>query len=95
MPIDVQSSFQKVDKEAQIFPIYKQLRADQKKLEKKVSDSFDKNENKLKTQLSEWSEKKQDFQDDVKTAFTELVKLSKLINGSGADTNSYLKKVFI
>lgn len=95
MPIDVQSSFQKVDKEAQIFPVYKQLKEDQKKLEKKVSNSFDKNENKLKTQLSEWSEKKQEFQDDVKTAFTELVKLSKLINGSGADTNSYLKKIFI
>jgi hypothetical protein len=45
--------------------------------------------------LSEWSEKKQDFQDDVKTAFTELVKLSKLIKGSGADSDNYLKKIFI
>ena len=95
MPIDVSESFKKVDKEAQIFPTYKKLRADQKKLEKKVSNSFDTSENFLKTQLSEWSEKKQDFQDDVTTAFKELVKLSKLINGSGADTNNYLKKVFI
>lgn len=95
MPIDVQESFKKVDKEAQIFPTYKRLRAEQKRLEKKVSSSFDTNENYLKTQLSEWSEKKQDFQDDVVTAFKELVNLSKLLNGSGADTSSYLKKIFI
>lgn len=96
MPIDVQNSFKKVDKAAQVFPVYKQLRDDQKKLEKKVSSSFDKNENKIKTQLGEWTEKKQKFQEDsIETAFDELAKLMKLIRGSGSDSNTYVKKVFI
>ncbi len=95
MPVEVGQSFKKVDKAAQVFPVYKQLREDQKKLQKRASDSFDTGEQFLKTQLSEWSEKKQDFQDDVKTAFTELVKLSKLIKGSGIDSDNYLKKIFI
>lgn len=95
MPIDVSQSFKKVDKAAQVFPIYKQLRTDQKKLQKVASDSFDISEKFSKTQLSEWSEKKQEYQDDIKTAFTELVKLSKLISGSGADSNTYIKKLFI
>ena len=95
MPIEVSQSFKKVDKAAQVFPIYKQLRTDQKRLQKIASDSFDTGEKYLKTQLSEWSEKKQEYQDDIKTAFTELVKLSKLISGSGADSNSYIKKLFI
>lgn len=96
MPIDVQNSFKKVDKAAQVFPVYKQLRDDQKKLEKKVSNSFDKNENKIKTQLGEWTEKKQKFQEDsIETAFDELAKLMKLIRGSGSDSNTYVKKVFI
>lgn len=90
--IDISQGFKKLDKEAQIFPKYKELKKDQKNLKKKVSNSFDKSEKFLKTQLSEWSEKKQEYQKNTKTAFEELVNLIKLARGSGADTNSYVKK---
>ena len=95
MAVDISESFKKIDKEAQIYPTYKKLKEDETKLKKKVSDSFDKSENFLKNQLSELKDKKQKFQEEKTNAFKELVKLSKLLNGSGADTNNYLKKVFI
>jgi hypothetical protein len=55
---DISDGFKKLDKKARIFPRYDNLRKDQEKLKKKVSNSFDKNEKFLKTQLTEWSEKK-------------------------------------
>ena len=76
--IDISQGFKKLDKEAQIFPKYKELKKDQKNLKKKVSNSFDKSEKFLKTELSEWSEKKQEYQKTTKTAFEELVNLIKL-----------------
>jgi len=91
--IDISDGFKNLNKEAQIFPTYNKLRNDQKKLKKKVSNSFDKSEKFLKTQLSEWSEKKQEYQKTTKTAFEELVNLVNLTRGSGAETNSYVKKI--
>jgi hypothetical protein len=90
--VDISQGFKKVDKAAQVFPKYKELKDSQKKLKKKASDSFDKSEKYLKTQLSEWSENKQQYQHDVKTSFEELANLIKLTRGSGAETNSYVKK---
>jgi hypothetical protein len=90
--IDISQGFKNLDKDAQIFPKYRELKKDQKNLKKKVSNSFDKSEKFLKTQLSEWSEKKQEYQDTIRTAFEELVNLIKLTRGSGAETNSYVKK---
>lgn len=90
--IDISQGFKKIDKEAQIFPKYKELKEFNKKLKKKTSDSFDKSEKFLKTQLSEWSEKKQQYQNDIKTSFEEISKLIKLTRGSGSETNSYVKK---
>ena len=93
MAIDIGQGFKTIDKKAQIYPKYKKIRDDQKKLKKKVSDSFDKSEKFAKTQLSEWSSKKQKYQKDVKTSYEELVKLFQLIKGSGAESNSFMKKI--
>jgi len=43
--IDISEGFKKLDKEAQVFPKYKELKKDQKNLKKKVSNSFDKMKN--------------------------------------------------
>lgn len=94
MAIDVSEGFKRVDKAAEVFPIYKKLKKDQKDLKKKVSNSFDKNENLVKSYLDEWKEKKQDYQKDVQSNFEELFKLLKLTRGSGANTDEYVKKTF-
>jgi hypothetical protein len=94
MAVDLKDGYKRIDKAAEVFPIYKKLKKDQKDLRKKVSDSFDKNENLVKTYLDDWKEKKQDYQKDVKSNFEELFNLFKLTRGAGANSDEYIKKVF-
>ena len=49
--VDISQGFKRVDKAAQVFPKYRELKDSQKKLKKKASDSFDKSEKYLKNNI--------------------------------------------
>lgn len=92
MAIDLTQSFDSAQKRINALVTFNEVSKSEKKLKKSKGNSASKSVDAVATQLNKISEQQKRYQRNTPTSFEELINLISLINGSGLDTVTFLRK---
>jgi len=95
MALDETEGIEDVKSKIKSYQSYTNLNEKYNSVTKRAGDSFEESKPDVTTQLSQLKEQKEAFQRQIKSQFEDLLDISKLTGGKGANTSKYLKKTFI
>jgi hypothetical protein len=95
MAVDINAELKKSTEKTNVFKIYKEYKKDYDELKKKSGDSQELANKKLKQPLDDFVKWRKKHTSNAKTLTDELIKQLKQIKGSGLETDTLIKRVFV
>jgi len=95
MAIDINDEFKKASEKSKVFKKYKEYKEDYEDLKKKAGDSQEEANKKISQSLDKFTQWRKKHTTEGKTLIDQLIKQLKEIKGSGIETNTLIKRIFV
>jgi hypothetical protein len=95
MAVDINQELKNAENKTNVYKTYKQYKKDYEDLKKKVGNSQEKSNKYVSNQLGDFVKWRKKHTSTAKTFTDELIKQLKEIKGSGLETDTFIKRVFV
>jgi|688.fasta_scaffold32533_3 hypothetical protein len=95
MALDTNSGYDEIKSKINSAKAYNDLKGQYDGAKKRTGDSLEKSKSEVTTQVNQLKDQPKEFQRQIKSQFEELLDISKITGGKGANTISYLKRILI
>ena len=95
MAVDINNELKKSTEKTNVYKTYSEYKKDYNELKKKSGDSQELNNKKLKQPIDKFVKGRKKHTTTTKTLTDELIKQLKQIKGSGLETDTLIKRVFV
>jgi hypothetical protein len=95
MAVDINQELKNAENKTNVYKTYKQFKKDYEDLKKKAGNSQEKSNKYVSNQLGDFVKWRKKHTSTAKTFTDELIKQLKEIKGSGLETDTFIKRVFV
>jgi hypothetical protein len=95
MALDTNNGYGEIKNKINAAKSYTDLKNQYKDAQKRAGDSFDKANSDVSTQVNQLKNQTKEYQRQIKSQFEELLDISRITGGKGANTIAYIKRVLI
>jgi hypothetical protein len=95
MAVEINEDLKKASDKTKVYKTYKQYKKNYEDLKKKEGDSEEEQNKNISKQLSDFKENRNKLTSKSKTFIDELINQLKQIKGSGLQTDTFIKRIFV